>query len=127
MRTSDQIFRNVEDILSLHEELLLHIRFVMPDSELRSDTTRLLSKRHTKHPLFLSMEDPQATSGRESVDMVRRSVELSWFGRPKKCILISEPREVSEVAKVFGRFVRESLVILLVTWLIVADGAILCV
>ncbi len=127
MRTSDQIFRNVEDILSLHEELLLNIRFVMPNSELSSDTTRLLSKRQSKHPLFLSMENPQATSGRGSMDVIRRSVELSWFGRPKKVILISEPREVSEIAKVFGRFVQESLVILLVALLMVADGTILCI
>ncbi len=126
MRTSDQIFRNVEDILSLHEELLLHIRFVMPDSELRSGPTIVSSKRQSKHALFLSLEDPQATSSRKSVDLVRRSAELSWFGRPKRGILISEPREVAAVAKVFERFVRDALSTLIVMLLIAADDAIFC-
>ena len=105
MRTSAQIFRNVEDILNLHEELLLHIKFVVPNSELRSEPTKLFSKRHSKHALFPTTDELQATSGWESVAMVRRSAELSWFGRQKRDILTSEPREVAEVAKAFGRFV----------------------
>ena len=108
MRTSDQIFRNVEDILSLHEELLLHIRFVMPDSELRSDTMRLPSARQSKHPRFPSADHPKIPPSGEPVDVVRRSIELLWYGRPKRGMLVSEPREVGEVAKVFGRFVWES-------------------
>lgn len=105
MRTSDQIFRNVEDILSLHEELLLHIRFAVSDPELKSDPRRLPSKRQSKHTIIPSREYPRATLGRESVDAVRRSTELAWLGRPKRGILVSEPREVAEVAKIFGRFV----------------------
>ena len=36
----------------------------------------------------------------------RRSIEAAWFGRPKRDVLVSEPCEVAEVAKVFGRLVR---------------------
>ena len=107
MRTSDQIFRNVEDILSLHEELLLHIRIAVLDSELKSDPPRLPCKRQSKHIIISSSEDPWAIPSRKPVDTVRRSTELSWLGRPKRGILVSGPREVAEVAKIFGRLVRE--------------------
>ena len=112
MRTSDQIFRNVEGILSLHEELLLHIRFVVSDPELRSDNPKLPTKRQSKFALFTSREDPRAISGGQSVDMVRRSAEMFCSGRIQRGILLSEPGEVAEVAKIFGRFVRESSSIL---------------
>ena len=95
----------MEDILSLHEELLLHIRFVVSDPELRSDSLKLPTKRSSKYAHFTSREDSRATPGGQSVDVVRHSADMFRFGRFQRGILLSEPSEVAEVAKTFGRFV----------------------
>ncbi|KAL8787962.1 MAG: hypothetical protein Q9195_007550 [Heterodermia aff. obscurata] len=40
----------------------------------------------------------------------RRSIEISWLRRPKKAVLISDPREVADVARVFDRMMTRFFV-----------------
>ena len=103
-RKSPQIHCNISEILTLHEELLLQIRRVIPDSELRSDHEGAGLPR-SKHTRWHSVESCSAATGASPMQVARRSFEATWFGRSKRGVLISEPREVAEVAKVFGRLV----------------------
>ncbi|MCJ1426910.1 hypothetical protein MMC29_004813 [Sticta canariensis] len=101
LRKSPQIRSNITEILTLHEELLIQIRRVMPDSELKSDHDG--SSLLMKHTRWRSIDSPLAVTGAGTMQVARRSIEAAWFGRPKRDVLISEPCEVAEVAKVFGR------------------------
>ncbi|MCJ1469436.1 hypothetical protein MMC07_008069 [Pseudocyphellaria aurata] len=102
LRKSPQIRSNITEILTLHEELLIQIRRVMPDSELKSDPDGS-GPLKVKHTRWRSVDSPSAAIGAGTMHVARRSIETTWFGRPKRGVLVSEPREVAEVAKVFGR------------------------
>lgn len=103
-RKSPQIHYNISEILKLHEELLLQVRRVIPDSELRSDHEGAGLPR-SKHARWHSLESASGAAGAGPMQVARRSIEATWYGRPKRGVLISEPREVAEIAKVFGRLV----------------------
>lgn len=90
----------------MHEELLIQIRRVMPDSELKSDPDGSGPLKF-KHARWRSVDSPSVAIGAGTMHVARRSIEATWFGRPKRGVLVSEPREVAEVAKVFGRLVRD--------------------
>lgn len=77
----------------------------MPDSELKSDHdgSGLMKAKYTR---WHSVDTPSAATGSDTMQVDRRSIEATWLGRPKRGVLVSEPREVAEVAKVFDRLVR---------------------
>lgn len=77
----------------------------MPDSEIKSDLESA-SRPRNKHTRWHSLETPLSVDGASTIHSARRSIEATWFGRPKWGVLVSDPREVVEVAKVFGRMVR---------------------
>lgn len=105
LRKSPQIRSNITEILTLHEELLIQIRRALPNSELKSDHdgSSLLKGKHTR---WQSIDSPLAATEAGTMHVTRRSIETTWLGRPKRGVLVSEPREVAEVAKVFSRLVR---------------------
>lgn len=81
----------------------------MPDSELKSDHDGSgISK--VKHSRWHSTDSPLAATGAGTMHVARRSIEATWFGRPNRGVLISDPREVADVAKVFDGLVRMFLV-----------------
>ena len=104
-RKSPQTNRNVNEILTLHEELLRQVRNVMLDSELKSDNDIITIPRHKEHSRWNSVESPVAGTGAGPMHMARRSMEATMSRHSKRDMLISEPREVAEVAKVFDRLV----------------------
>ncbi len=76
----------------------------MPDSELKSDPDGISLPR-CKHTRWHSVESPLAAPAAGKMHLARQSTEGSWFGPSKRGVLVSEPREVAEVAKVFGQLV----------------------
>ena len=102
-----EIHRNVAEILALHEEILQSIRQAFPDSDLRSDEIDLKpSKPSTsRHGRWHSHDDSHSPLPITAVPTGRRSIEISWLRRPRKVVLISDPREVADVARVFDRMV----------------------
>lgn len=110
-RTRMEIHRNITEILALHEELLGHVQQAFSDSEIRSDETDVkLTRRPTsRHGRWRSHDETHSTLPVTATPAGRRSIEISWLRRPKKAILISDPREVADVARVFDRMVRHKL------------------
>ena len=53
-----------------------------------------------------SHDETQTALHASHVPTGRRSIEITWLRRPKKAVLISDPREVANVARVFDRMVR---------------------
>lgn len=96
---SSQTHRNVTEILNLHEEILHQIRRVVPDSEIRSDDEVSSFSKSPKLSSSNSLENLSANGD-------RHALEATLFGRPKRGVLLSDPREVTEVAKIFSRLVR---------------------
>lgn len=107
-RTRMEIHRNITEILALHEELVGHIRQAFSDPEIRSDETDVkLTRRPTsRHGRWRSHDETHSTLPVTATPARRRSIEISWLRRPKKAILISDPREVADVARVFDRMVK---------------------
>lgn len=99
-----QAHYNVREILNLHEEILYQIRRVVSDSEIRSDAEVASRPKSPKHTPSNSLGVPEAMNPSAHSD--RHSPEATPFGRPKREVLLSDPREVTEVAKIFGRLVR---------------------
>lgn len=99
----------MSEILTLHEELLRKIRDVLPNSDLRSDVDHRNSftsaARHARQP---SAERPRPLAGPVST-LTHGSFELSKIEYSRKCALVSEPREVALVAKVFDKMVKSTL------------------
>ena len=106
-----EIHRNVAEILTLHEELLQLIRQAFPDSDIRSEEPDMRTSRPSasRHGRWRSYDDAHSPLPLTGVPAGRRSIEISWLRRPKKAVLISDPREVAEVARVFDRMVGQTL------------------
>ena len=97
---------NIKEILSLHEELLLHVRRVMREPDVRSDKTDPKQRMRSKHTRWRSQDGSQATTAETAVPVARRSTEISWLGWTKRPTLVSGPHEAAEIAQVFDRMVR---------------------
>ena len=102
-----EIHRNIAEILALHEEVLQLIRQAFPDSDVRSDGPDVEPIRQptSKHGRWRSHDESHSALPATAVPAARRSIEISWLRRPKKAVLISDPREVADVARVFDRMV----------------------
>ena len=101
------IHRNVGEILALHQEILRLVKQAFPDSDVRSghSDTKPIKQSTSRHGRWHSYDDSHSPLTGTSVPVGRRSIEISWLRRPKKAILISDPREVAHVARVFDRMV----------------------
>ena len=102
-----EIHRNIAEILALHEEVLQLIRQAFPDSDVRSEGPDVEPVRRftSKHGRWRSHDGSHSMVPAAVVPASRRSIEISWLRRPKKAVLISDPREVADVARVFDRMV----------------------
>ena len=96
------------EILELHAEILQYVRQAFPDSDIRSDETDLKPSRPStsRHGRWRSHDDSHSPLPATAVPAKRRSIEISWPRRPKRAVLISDPREVAEVARVFDKMVQ---------------------
>ena len=106
-----EIHRNIAEILALHEEVLQLIRQAFPDSDVQSDGPEVEAFRRptSKHGRWRSHDESHSTFPAAAVPTSRRSIEISWLRRPKKAVLISDPREVADVARVFDRMVSHQV------------------
>lgn len=106
-RVRMEIHRNITEILALHEEMLNLIRQAYPDSDVRSGESDIRPTRRpaSRHGRWRSHEETHSSLPMTAVPVGRRSIEISWLRRPKKAVLISDPREVADVARVFDRMV----------------------
>lgn len=77
----------------------------MLDSELKSDNDIITVPRYKEHSRWSSVDASVAGTSAGPMYMARRSMEATLSRHSKRDMLISEPREVAEVAKVFDRLV----------------------
>lgn len=77
----------------------------MLDSELKSNNDNITVPQYKERSRWNSVESPVAGMGAGPMYMARRSMEAALSRHLKRDMLISEPREVAEVAKVFDRLV----------------------
>ena len=102
-----EIHRNVHEILTLHEDILLHLRRMVPEAEVISEKYIQLGPR-SKHYQSWREDRSRAMSVQTAVPIARHSVNTSTPNRSKNQILTSEPHEAADVARVFGRVVSKS-------------------
>ena len=107
LRTTSQVHRNVTEILNLHEEILSQIRSVMSDSDISSGQAADRASQRARYASCHYVPKGKASFGAGLAHVARRSLEETLFGRSKGAPLVSEPREVADVAKVFDNLVRE--------------------
>lgn len=89
--TQPEISQNVADMLRLHEDILLEIKTVMPDSHMQSDAT---ARQRSKHPRWYSVESAEALSSENPLS--NRDGNLT-----------TTPEEAADVARIFERMVRD--------------------
>ena len=95
-----EVERNLNEMLLLHEEILIHMKLFQRDASSKSYS---LSTKH----LRLNSVDSVDTKGiKKSHWGGRRSMESTFFRHFKTRCLTSEPQEAADVARVFGRMVR---------------------
>lgn len=100
--TQPEISQNVADMLRLHEDILLEIKILMPDTYMRSDAT---PQQQSKHRRWYSVEDAGKPSGTSPVRIIRPANDRSWFGNHRDQALVSTPGEAADIASVFERMV----------------------
>ena len=102
-----EIHRNVAEILDLHQEILQNMKQAFPDSDIRTEESDLkpFKQSAARHGRWRSCDESRSMMPEPAMPVGRRSIEVSWLRRAKKPILISDPREVAEVARVFDRLV----------------------
>lgn len=103
--TQPEISQNVADMLRLHEDILLEIKTIMPDSYMQCDAT---PQQWSKHPRWYSVENAETTLGASPVRRIRPTNDLSWFGSHRDRTLMTTPAEAADIARVFERMVRDS-------------------
>ncbi len=101
--TQPEISQNVADMLRLHEDILLEMKTLMPDSHMQSDVA---AQQRSRHPRWYSVESVGASSGEGPIRKARLVNEFSWFGSHRDQNLVTTPREAAEIARVFERMVR---------------------
>ena len=105
--TQPEISQNVADMLRLHEDILLEMKTLMPDSHMQSDAA---AQQRSKHPRWYSVESVEASSGESAIRKARLVNEFSWFGSHRDRTLVTTPGEAAEIARVFERMVRISII-----------------
>lgn len=103
--TQPEISQNVADMLRLHEDILLEIKALVPDSHIRSAAA---AQQQSKHPRRCSVESAESPSVESIVRKVRPTNDFSWFGTHKNQTLVTTPGEAADIAKIFERMVRNS-------------------
>ncbi|KAL8831633.1 MAG: hypothetical protein Q9191_000747 [Dirinaria sp. TL-2023a] len=97
-----EIHRNVHEILTLHEDIVLRLRRILPELELSSSKHIQLGPR-SRHNQSKSEDRSQGMIIQTAVPIARQSVNNSRPDRSKNQILTSEPHESADVARVFDR------------------------
>ena len=100
--TQPEISQNVANMLRLHENILLEMKALVPDSHLRFAAA---AQQQSKHPRWYSIESAEAPSIEVPVRKARPTNDLSWFGTHRKQTLVTTPREAAGIARVFERMV----------------------
>lgn len=94
---------NLTEILKLHEYILYYIRRTVSDSDIRSDNEMASRSESPKSIEWNSPGSPRTLNTPSHAD--RWSLEVAVSGRPTRGVLLSDPGEVTEVAKIFTRLV----------------------
>lgn len=103
--TQPEISQNVADMLRLHEDILLEIKALVPDSHMRSAAA---AQQQSKHPRRCSIESAEPPPVEAIVRKARPTNDFSWFGTHKNQTLVTTPGEAADIAKIFERMVRKS-------------------
>ena len=100
-----EVERNLNEMLILHEEILIHMKLFQRDASFKPYT---LSTNH----LSLTNSDSNDTKGgKKGHRGSRRSMESAWLRQYKNRSLTSQPQEAANIAKVFGGMVCEKSLI----------------
>ena len=102
--TQPEISQNVAGMLRLHEDILLEMKTVMPDSHIYSEAA---AQQQSRHPRWYSVESAEAPSIEVPVRKARPAKDFSWLGIQRNRTLITTPGEAADVARIFERMVRK--------------------
>ena len=94
-----EVERNLNEMLMLHEEILIHMKLFHRDAPSRPYDFS------TKHLRLNSVDSVDAKGGKKDRRVARRSMEPVWFRQSTHRMLTSEPQEAADIARVFGRMV----------------------
>ena len=97
-----EISQNVADMLRLHEDILLEMRAVIPDSHMQPGAA---AQQQSKHRRWYSVESAEAPSVETSARKARFANDFSWFRTHRDRIPVTTPEEAAEVARIFDRMV----------------------
>ena len=97
-------------MLDLHKEILLQIKKATSSSETQSDSGVVTQKRF-RHGRINSAVSTEGVVTKNSNHANRPSKDFSWFGRPKKIILMTTPGEAADIARMFEGMVWLSTVL----------------
>ena len=100
--TQPEISQNVADMLRLHEDILLEMKTLTPDSHMQSNAA---AQQRSKHPRWYSVESAEAPSGENAVWKARPTNDLFRFGSQRDRTLVTTPGEAADVARIFERMV----------------------
>lgn len=89
-------------MLRLHEDILLEIKTLMPDSHMQSDTA---AQQRQKRPRWYSIESAEAPYDETHIIKARPANNFSWFGSHRDRTLVTLPGEAADIARVFERMV----------------------
>ena len=103
--TQPEISQNVAEILRLHEDILLEIKPLVPDCQMKFNAA---AHQRSNHPRWYSVESTEAGSGASPVRKARPVNDFSWFGSYRDRSLMTTPAEAADLARVFERMVRDS-------------------
>lgn len=103
--TQPEISQNVADMLRLHEDILLEIKTLMPDSHVQSYAA---PQQRSKHPRWYSGESAEAPPSGSPVQNARPTFDSCLSGSQRDRSLATTPAEAADIARVFERMVRDS-------------------
>lgn len=98
--TQPEISQNVADMLHLHEDILLEMKTLMPNSHMPSHAA---AQQRSKHPRWYSVESAEVPLGENSFRKAR-----PWCGSQRDRTLVTMPGEAADIARIFERMVRDS-------------------
>lgn len=91
-------------MLSLHEELLLELRRLISTAADRPVNSSGNPKR-SKQGRWNSFETLEGVVGEKATKAIRRSLDVTWFGRGRHYTSVTVPKEAADIARVFERMV----------------------
>lgn len=100
--TQPEISQNVADMLRLHEDILLEMKTLMPESHLQADGS---AQQRAKHRRWYSIESVEAPLGESLVIKARPANYFDWPGSHKDRTVVTMPEEAAEIANIFERMV----------------------